>query len=115
MLRQSLQLISLFPMLSVYSYQSYSHYHDGQSLFIHTPAPGLSTAENLLHILRIDSKYTDLEARVLDMALVLHAEHGGGNNSTFTNHVVTSSGTDTYSAVAASLARSRDRNTAERT
>ena len=102
-LRQSLQLISLFPMLSVYSYQSYSHYHDGQSLFIHTPAPGLSTAENLLHILRIDSKYTDLEARVLDMALVLHAEHGGGNNSTFTNHVVTSSGTDTYSAVAASL------------
>ena len=102
-LRQSLQLISLFPMLSVYSYQSYSHYHDGQSLFIHTPAPGLSTAENLLHILRIDSKYTDLEARVLDMALVLHAEHGGGNNSTFTTHVVTSSGTDTYSAVAASL------------
>ncbi len=102
-LRQSLQLISLFPLLSVYGYQAYRHYHDGESLFIHTPDPNLSTAENILHILRPDQKYTKLEARILDIALVIHAEHGGGNNSTFTNHVVTSSGTDTYSAVAASL------------
>ena len=102
-LRQSLQLISLFPMLSVYGYQAYRHYHDGESLFIHTPDPKLSTAENILHILRPNQKYTKLEARILDIALVIHAEHGGGNNSTFTNHVVTSSGTDTYSAVAASL------------
>ena len=102
-LRQCLQLIALFPMLSVYGYQAYSHYHDGNSLFIHAPQPELSTAENLLHILRPDSSYTPLEARILDLALVLHAEHGGGNNSTFTMHVVTSSGTDTYSAVAAAL------------
>ena len=102
-LRQCLQLIAVFPLLSVYSYQSYKHYHDGGSLFIHNPMSGYSTAQNLLHMLRIDSKFTDLEARVLDMALVLHAEHGGGNNSTFTTHVVTSSGTDTYSSVAASL------------
>lgn len=102
-LRQCLQLIALFPLLSVYGYQAYSHYHDGNSLFIHQPVEGLSTAENILHILRPDSKYTELEARILDLALVLHAEHGGGNNSTFTTHVVTSSGTDTYSAVAASL------------
>lgn len=102
-LRQSLQLISLFPLLSVYGYQAYRHYHDGESLFIHTPRPELSTAENILTILRPDQKYTKLEARILDIALVIHAEHGGGNNSTFTNHVVTSSGTDTYSAVAASL------------
>lgn len=102
-LRQSLQLISLFPLLSVYGYQAYRHYHDGESLFIHTPKPELSTAENILSILRPDQKYTKLEARILDIALVIHAEHGGGNNSTFTNHVVTSSGTDTYSAVAASL------------
>ncbi len=102
-LRQSLQLVALFPMLSVYGYQAYRHFHDGQSLFIHRPEPNLSTAENILHILRADSKYTELEARILDIALVLHAEHGGGNNSTFTNHVVTSSGTDTYSATAASL------------
>ena len=102
-LRQSLQLISLFPLLSVYGYQAYRHYHDGDSLFIHTPDPNLSTAENILTILRPDKKYTELEARILDIALVIHAEHGGGNNSTFTNHVVTSSGTDTYSAVAASL------------
>ncbi|HHY81236.1 MAG TPA: citrate/2-methylcitrate synthase [Clostridiales bacterium] len=102
-LRQSLQLIALFPCLSVYGYQAYRHYHDGQSLFIHTPRPDLSTAENILHLLRPDSKYTELEARILDIALVLHAEHGGGNNSTFTTHVVTSSGTDTYSSVAASL------------
>lgn len=102
-LRQCLQLIALFPMLSVYGYQAYSHYHDGNSLFIHTPAAGLSTAENILHLLRPDSRYTELEARILDLALVLHAEHGGGNNSTFTTHVVTSSGTDTYSAIAAAL------------
>ncbi len=102
-LRQSMQLIALFPMLSVYGYQAYRHYHDGQSLFIHPPVAELSTAENILHILRADSKYTELEARILDIALVLHAEHGGGNNSTFTTHVVSSSGTDTYSAVAASL------------
>lgn len=102
-LRQSLQLISLFPLLSVYGYQAYRHYHDGQSLFIHSPEQSLSTAENILHILRPDSQYSELEARILDIALVLHAEHGGGNNSTFTTHVVSSSGTDTYSAVAASL------------
>lgn len=102
-LRQSLELIALFPLLSVYGYQAYRHYHDGQSLFIHPPKPELSTAENILHILRPDSAYTKLEARILDLALVLHAEHGGGNNSTFTAHVVTSSGTDTYSAIAASL------------
>lgn len=102
-LRQCMQLISLFPLLSVYGYQAYSHYHDGKSLFIHSPLPELSTAENILRLLRPDKKYTELEARILDLALVIHAEHGGGNNSTFTTHVVTSSGTDTYSAVASSL------------
>lgn len=102
-LRQCLQLIALFPLLSVYGYQAYSHYHDGNSLFIHTPAARLSTAENILHLLRPDSQYSELEAKILDLALVLHAEHGGGNNSTFTTHVVTSSGTDTYSAIAAAL------------
>lgn len=102
-LRQCLQLIALFPLLSVYGYQAYSHYHDGNSLYIHNPLPELSTAENILRILRPDSSYSELEARILDLALVLHAEHGGGNNSTFTTHVVTSSGTDTYSTVAASL------------
>jgi citrate synthase len=102
-LRQSLQLIALFPCWSVYGYQAYRHYHDGQSLFIHTPKAELSTAENILHMLRPDSKYSGLEARILDIALVLHAEHGGGNNSTFTTHVVSSSGTDTYSSTAASL------------
>ena len=102
-IRQCLQLIALFPMLSVYGYQAYSHYHDGKSLFIHNPDPKLSTAENLLHILRPDSQYTELEARILDIALVLHMEHGGGNNSTFTTHVVSSSGTDTYSSMATSL------------
>ena len=102
-LRQSIQLIALFPLLSVYGYQAYRHYHDGQSLFIHQPDPKLSTAENILRILRPDCKYTELEAKVLDIALILHADHGGGNNSTFTTHVVTSSGTDTYSAIAAAL------------
>ena len=100
-LRQCMQLISVVPVLSVYGYQAYSHYHDGNSLFIHTPRPELSTAENILYLLRADSKYSELEARILDLALVLHAEHGGGNNSTFTTHVVTSSGTDTYSSMAA--------------
>jgi len=102
-MRQSLQLIALFPLLSVYGYQAYRHYHDGQSLFIHSPRPELSIAENILHLLRADSRYTELEATILDVALVLHAEHGGGNNSTFTTHVVSSSGTDTYSSIAASL------------
>ncbi len=102
-LRQCLELIALFPVLSVYGYQAYSHYHEGKSLFIHQPMENLSTAENILHLLRPDGKYTQLEARILDLALVLQAEHGGGNNSTFTTHVVSSSGTDTYSVVAASL------------
>ncbi|HHT98272.1 MAG TPA: citrate/2-methylcitrate synthase [Clostridiales bacterium] len=102
-LRQSLQLIALFPLLSVYGYNAYKHYHGSKSLVIHPPKPGLSTAETILYTLRANKKYTKLEAQILDIALVLHAEHGGGNNSTFTTHVVTSSGTDTYSTVAASL------------
>lgn len=102
-LRQCLQLISLFPLLSIYGYQAYCHYHDGKSLFIHQPDPNLSTAENILHILRPDSSYTPLEAKLLDIALVLHMEHGGGNNSSFTTHVVTSSLTDTYSVIAAAI------------
>ncbi len=102
-LRQCLQLIAMFPLLSVYGYQSFQHYHLGKSLFIHLPQPGKSTAESLLSILREDGAYSALEAKILDLALVLHAEHGGGNNSTFTTHVVTSSGTDTYSAIAAAL------------
>lgn len=102
-LRQCLQLISLFPLLSIYGYQAYSHYHDGNSLFIHQSDPELSTAENILHLLRPDSSYTPLEAKILDIALVLHMEHGGGNNSSFTTHVVTSSLTDTYSVMAAAI------------
>lgn len=102
-LRQCLQLISMFPILSVYSYQAYSHYYERNSLYIHSPQPELSTAENILYMLRPDSKYTKLEAKLLDMSLVLHAEHGGGNNSSFTTHVVSSSGTDTYSAISAAL------------
>lgn len=102
-LRQCLQLISLFPLLSVYGYQAYKHYHDGASLYIHQPKPEYSTAENILHILRPDSRFTALEAKLLDIALILHMEHGGGNNSTFTTHLVSSSGTDTYSVIAASL------------
>ncbi len=102
-LRQCMQLISLFPLLSVYGYQAYRHYHDGESLFIHKPLSELSTAETILHILRPDSKYTPLEAKLLDIALILHMEHGGGNNSTFTTHLVSSSGTDTYSVIAASI------------
>ncbi len=102
-LRQCLELISLFPLLSIYGYQAYRHYHDGASLFIHTPSPELSTAETILQILRPDDTYTPLEAKLLDIALILHMEHGGGNNSTFTTHLVSSSGTDTYSTIAASL------------
>ena len=102
-LRQCLQLIAEFPLLAVYGYHSFMHYHNGSSLFIHYPKKELSTAENLLYILREDGEYTPLEAKLLDLALVLHAEHGGGNNSTFTTHVVTSSGTDTYSAISAAL------------
>lgn len=102
-LRQCIQLIALLPVLAVYSYQAFNYFHNKQSLFIHSPQPHLSTAENILYMLRPDSQYTKLEAKLLDMALVLHAEHGGGNNSTFTTHVVTSSGTDTYAAIAAAL------------
>lgn len=103
-LRQSLELIALFPLIAVYSYQAKAYYHDNDSFFIHQPVAEYSTAENILHMLRPDSSFTKLEAGILDLALVLHAEHGGGNNSTFTTHVVTSSGTDTYSAIAAALA-----------
>lgn len=102
-LRQSLSLIATFPAMAVYGYQAYVHYHKNESLFIHAPKPNLSTAENILHMLRPDSKYTHLEASLLDLALILHAEHGGGNNSSFTTHLVTSSGTDTYSTIAAAL------------
>ena len=102
-LRQCMQLIAVFPMLSVYSYQSYLHYHKDKSLFIHLPKPEYSTAQNLLSLLRESGEFTDLEAKILDLAMVLHAEHGGGNNSTFTTHVVTSSGTDTYSTISAAL------------
>jgi len=102
--RQCIQLTAVFPMLAVYSYQAYSYSVEGKSLFIHAPDPNFSTAENVLHLLRADSVYTPLEALLLDLCLVLHAEHGGGNNSTFTTHVVTSSGTDTYSCMAAALA-----------
>lgn len=102
-LRQSLELIALMPLIAVYGYQAKNYYLDGDSLYIHQPVPEYSTAQNILHLLRPDSKFTELEAKVLDIALVLHAEHGGGNNSTFTTHVVTSSGTDTYAAIAAAL------------
>lgn len=102
-LRQCLQLIAMFPLLSVYGYQACNHYLHGHSLFIHTPPAELSTAETILYTLRSNKQYTPLEAKILDLALVVHAEHGGGNNSTFTTHVVSSSGTDTYSTIAASL------------
>ena len=102
-LRQCLKLISLFPLLTVYSYEAYSHYSKGDSLYIHNPLPCEPTAEMLLRTLRPDRTFTPLEAQVLDLSLILHAEHGGGNNSTFTTCVVTSSGTDTYSAIAAAL------------
>ena len=102
-LRQCIELITLFPVLAVYGYHAYKYSAHGGSLFIHDPHPELSIAENLLYMLRPNKKYTELEARILDLALVLHAEHGGGNNSTFTVHVVSSSGTDTYSAIASAL------------
>lgn len=102
-LRQCMQLISIFPMLAVYGYHAYNHYEKDGSMYIHRPDQQLSIAENFLRLLRPDMQYTRLEARVLDVALLLHAEHGGGNNSTFTTRVVTSSGSDTYSAIAAAL------------
>ena len=103
-LRQCLQLIALFPQLAVYGYRAYDYYQkESDSFFIHIPKPEYSTAENILYMLRADGKFTELEAKLLDIALVIHAEHGGGNNSSFTTHVVTSSGTDTYSAIAAAL------------
>ena len=102
-LRQCLELTAKLPLITVYSYHSYRHFRKDETLFIRNPEKGLSLAENLLLMLRPDRQYTDLEAKVLDVALILHAEHGGGNNSTFTTHVVTSTGTDTYSSVAASI------------
>jgi citrate synthase len=102
-LRQSLQMLAYLPLIAVYSYKAYMHFHENRSLVIRDPKPELSTAENILRMLRSDKKYSKLEARILDLALVLHAEHGGGNNSSFTTHVVTSSGTDTYSTIAAAL------------
>lgn len=102
-IRQCLQLTAVFPMLAVYGYHAYNHYENDDSMYIHRPKPGLSTAENFLRMLRPDMQYTELEARVLDIVLMLHMEHGGGNNSTFTTRVVTSSGSDTYSAIAAAM------------
>lgn len=102
-IRQSINLISTFPMISVYGYHAYNHYKRNKSLYIHRPKLELSTSENILRMLRPDKKYTELEAKVLDLALVLHMEHGGGNNSTFTTRVVTSSGSDTYATISAAL------------
>ena len=102
-LRQSIELIARFSTMVAYGYQAKSHYFDGKSLFIHRPRQDLCTAENFLHLIRPDSKFSKLESETLDLALVLHAEHGGGNNSTFTTHVVSSTGTDTYSAIAAAV------------
>lgn len=102
-LRQCIMLIATFPMLAIYAYHAYMHYEKNASMYIHRPDPAHSTAENLLMMLRPDRQYTDIEARVLDVALMLHMEHGGGNNSTFTTRVVTSSGTDTYAAIAAAM------------
>ncbi|MBQ8986122.1 MAG: citrate/2-methylcitrate synthase [Lachnospiraceae bacterium] len=102
-IRQSIQLISVFPQLAVYAYNAYRHYEKNDSMFIHHPNAELSTSENLLQMLRPDKHYTDVEAKVLDAALILHMEHGGGNNSTFTTRVVSSSGSDTYSTIAAAM------------
>lgn len=102
-LRQCISLISVFPMLAVYGYQAYNHYERNESLYIHRPDDSLSFAQNILRLLRPDRQFTDVEAKVLDAALVLHMEHGGGNNSTFTTRVVTSAGSDTYSVIAAAL------------
>lgn len=103
LIRQSVLLFSQVPTIMAYAYEAKNHYFNGKSLIIHNPRPELSTAENILHMIRPDNKFTDLEAKVLDLALVLHAEHGGGNNSTFTTRVVSSSNTDTYSAIAAAI------------
>lgn len=102
-LRQCMQLIAQFPMLAIYGYHAYNHYENMDSMYIHRPDPKKSTAENILMMLRPDKKYTDTEAKVLDAALMLHMEHGGGNNSTFTTRVVTSSGSDTYATIAAAM------------
>ena len=102
-LRQCIQLISEFPLMAVYGYNAYNHYENNESMYIHNPDPSLSTAENLLRLMRPNKKYTPVEAKVLDTALILHMEHGGGNNSTFTTRVVTSSGSDTYSTMAAAM------------
>ncbi len=102
-IRQCIEIIARFPTMVSYGYQAKSHYHDAKSLYIHSPSKKLSTAENLLHMIRPDKGFTALEAEMLDLALVLHAEHGGGNNSTFVAHVVTSTGTDTYSTIAAAI------------
>ncbi|OON93871.1 MAG: citrate synthase [Candidatus Epulonipiscioides saccharophilum] len=102
-LRQSLELIAAFPTIMVYAYQAYIHYYKHESLFIHKPNPNLSTAENILYMLRADQSFTKLESTLLDLALILHAEHGGGNNSTFATHLITSASTDTYSVIAAAL------------
>lgn len=114
-LRQCMELIAQFPVIAAYGYQGYKHYFHDMSLVIHNPKPGLSTAENFLRLIRSDKKYTELEAQVLDICLVIHAEHGGGNNSTFTTHVVSSTGTDTYSAVASSLGSLKDLSMVVRT
>lgn len=102
-LRQSIELISVFPVMMAYAFQAKVHYYDNKSLIIHSPVPELSIAENILHMIRTDNKYTKTEAEILDLVLVLHAEHGGGNNSTFATNVVSSTGTDTYSAIAAAI------------
>ena len=102
-LRQCIQLIAEFPMLACYGYHAYNHYENDESMYIHRPDPKLSSAENFLRMVRPDNKFTELEARVLDIAMMIHMEHGGGNNSTFTTRVVTSAGTDTYSAIAAAM------------
>ncbi len=103
LMRQSIELIARFPLLAVYGYNAFRHYHGEDSFIIHNPDPKLSTSENILRMLRFDTKYSDSEAKLLDLILVLHAEHGGGNNSSFTTHVVSSSGTDTYSVIASAL------------
>lgn len=103
LLRQSIELISRLPVMAAVGYQAKRHYHDGQSMYLHVPQKELSTAENLLYMLRMDNQYTPEEAKMLDALLMIQAEHGGGNNSAFTTRVVSSSGTDTYSAIAAAI------------
>ena len=103
LLRQSVELIARFPAMVAYAYQAKKHYYDHDSLYLHSPKPDYDTAENILHLIRRDNSFTKLEADTLDLMLVIHAEHGGGNNSSFATHVVSSSGTDTYSAIAAAV------------